>query len=331
MDEFAKAKSASSSGGSHSIVAPLNLRLRRVRSTLPLWLQAWLPDLPPPTTRNLWLCLALLVAIQNCWVIQNNFGSRDTVLAMLLWGGGLICIEDQLEDLRPQPGLLGLVVGSVLLLWLMARTATIVSMNGVLYVLTPLAGVALTLLCQPLRHLMRFRDACFCLLLFPVSKVVAWWLIPDQQLSEVTALGAAFWLSILGLDVAVDGRKVFLPGGAVSVAGICNGIEIITMLICISAIFLLAFPVRSRRSRVILILMAPVLGLISNTTRIALLAILSSMGKSVGRGWFTFFHDNEGSLIFSAIAVFAYGAIYMRLLERELPPLDRQQQSGQES
>jgi hypothetical protein len=36
---------------------------------------------------------------------------------------------------------------------------------------------------------------------------------------------------------------------------------------------------------------------------------------------FTFFHDDLGSLLFSGIAVFIFGSLYLRLLERELPPL----------
>jgi hypothetical protein len=36
---------------------------------------------------------------------------------------------------------------------------------------------------------------------------------------------------------------------------------------------------------------------------------------------FTFFHEDTGSLVFSGVAVFVYGTLYMNLLERELPPL----------
>lgn len=44
-------------------------------------------------------------------------------------------------------------------------------------------------------------------------------------------------------------------------------------------------------------------------------------GNGKGSGLFTFFHDDMGSLIFSGVAVFVFGILYMRLLERELPPL----------
>jgi hypothetical protein len=36
---------------------------------------------------------------------------------------------------------------------------------------------------------------------------------------------------------------------------------------------------------------------------------------------FDFFHESTGSLVFSGVAVLVFGMVYMRLLERELPPL----------
>jgi hypothetical protein len=44
-------------------------------------------------------------------------------------------------------------------------------------------------------------------------------------------------------------------------------------------------------------------------------------GNGKGSSLFTFFHDDLGSLLFSGIAVYVFGILFMRLLERELPPL----------
>jgi exosortase/archaeosortase family protein len=68
-------------------------------------------------------------------------------------------------------------------------------------------------------------------------------------------------------------------------------------------------------------LLAPLIGLLSNTVRIALLTIFSANGSGHGYGfWFDFFHKDTGSLIFSGLAVFVFGSIYMRFLEHELGP-----------
>lgn len=283
-------------------------------------LRPWLPAIPPPTPRNLWLLLAALVALQNGTVFHTAQLDRFTLLALVLWGGALICIEDQLEQLRPSPGWLGLLLGTPLLLAVLARTAVVVSVDNVLFLLAPLAGLALTLLCLPLAQLGRFRDALVCLALLPVFRIVSL-LLPEEPLSLLSAHIVGFWLSILGLDVLVSGRDVALPGGAVQVGNSCNGYEIISQLICIAVVFLLAFPVRSLFSRLVLLLSAPLIALLSNTVRISLLAIFTAMGQGTGRALFQFFHDDAGSLIFAGVAVFVYGMLYMNLLERELPPL----------
>lgn len=304
---------------------PLNRRILQLRQRLPEPLQPWLPAIPPPTPRNLWLLLAGLVALQNCSVFHAAQMDRFTLLAVVLWGGGLICIEDQLEQLRPAPGWIGLVIGTPLLLWVLARTAAIVSVDNLLFVLAPLAGLALSLLCLPLRQIGRFRDPLLCLGLLPLFRLLGA-LLPEQPLSLFSAQIVGVWLSILGLDVLVDGRRVVLPGGAVEVGNSCNGYEIISQLICISVVFLLAFPVRSWLSRGLLLLAAPLIALLSNTIRIALLAVVTAMGPGTGQALFRFFHDDAGSLIFAGVAVFVYGVLYMALLERELAPL----QAGRE-
>jgi hypothetical protein len=79
---------------------------------LPAGLRTRIPAIPPATPRNLWLLLAAAVATQNLGVFQSSQSEHITVFALLVWGGALICMEDQLEDLDPNPGRIGLVVGS---------------------------------------------------------------------------------------------------------------------------------------------------------------------------------------------------------------------------
>ncbi|QPN64286.1 exosortase/archaeosortase family protein [Synechococcus sp. CBW1004] len=302
-------------------IRPLNRRLDQLRDRLPARLQGWLPSIPPATPRNLWLLLALLVATQSCSVFYTSQSANISVLALMIWGGALICIEDQLEDLLPRPGIIGLITGTVLLIWVLARTAIILHWDGMIFALAPLAGLALTLLCLPLTHLSRFRDPLLCLMLLPAFALLMR-VLPEEPLSLITAQGAGFWLSILGLDVVVNGRSVSLPGGGVQVLAECNGLDMMAQILCVGLIFMLAFRIRSLPSRLLLFAAAPVIGLICNTLRIALLSAVAGMGQGKGTPLFTFFHDDTGSLVFSGVAVFAYGVLYMNLLERELPPLE---------
>ena len=287
---------------------------------LPEGIRSRIPAVPPATPRNLWLLLAAAVATQNLGVFQSSQSEHTTVYALLVWGGALICMEDQLEELDPRPDPLGLVIGSLLLLAVMARTAVVLHSDGMLYLLAPLAGLALAMLCMPLARLGRLRDSLLCLLLIPGFGLLMR-LIPERPMSVLTARLSSFWLSILGFDNIVRDRTVMLATGGVEVLPACNGVDTIAQVIGVSIIFLLAFPIRSRLSRAVLLSSAPLIGLACNTIRIAVLALCVSAGQGKGTPLFRFFHDDLGSLVFSGIAVFVFGSLYMRLLERELPPL----------
>lgn len=287
---------------------------------LPPGLRSRIPAIPPATPRNLWLLLAAAVATQNLGVFQSSQSEHTTVFALLVWGGALICMEDQLDDLEPSPSPLGLIVGGLLLLAVLIRTAAIVHSEGVVFLLAPLAGVALGLLCAPPGRLGRFRDSLLCLLLLPAFNVIMK-LIPEGPMSVLTARLSSLWLGILGFDNMVTGRTVMLPTGGVEVLPACNGVDMVAQIVCVAIIFLLAFPIRSRISSVLLLTAAPLIGLASNTIRIAILALCVSTGSGKGTPLFRFFHDDLGSLLFSGIAVFVFGTLYMRLLERELAPL----------
>ncbi len=283
------------------------------------WREA-LPAIPPATPRNLWLTLAAAVCIQNLAVFQNSQSEHITVFALLVWGGAVICMEDQFEDLQPNPTTLGLIAGTLLLAWVLARSWVILHWDGLLFALAPTGGLALGLMVEQPARLGRFRDPMLCLMLLPGFALLMRTL-PEAPISLVTAWVSGLWLSILGLDVVVDHRSVLLPGGGVKVLGPCNGLDMMAQILCVAVIFLLAFPIRSWTSRFVLLLMAPLIGLVSNTIRIALLAVFAGSGNGKGSWLFDFFHESTGSLVFSGVAVAAFGMLYMRLLERELPPL----------
>lgn len=294
------------------------------------WLQPWLQRkhslkqaasrLPPPTPRNLWLLLAAAMACQSVAVFTSSQDAHIGVYALLVWGGALICMEDQLEGLEPRPSRVGLLLGSLLLLWVLARTARILFWDGMLFMLAPMAGLALALLIVPPRRLGQLRETLLCLWMLPAFAVLMR-VMPEEPLSLLTARLSGQWLGILGIDTFVNGRSVIVPDGGVTVLGACNGLDMIAQIVCVGLIFLMAFPIRSNLSRLLALLAAPLIGLLANTVRIALLALITTTGQGKGAMWFEFFHKEMGSLVFSGLAVYLFGMVYMHLLERELPPL----------
>lgn len=290
-------------------------------SSMPNFMKsAWDRYVPPLTVRNAWLFIASTIAIQNIVVFHTSQNESMTVFAILIWGGALICMEDLIENLYPSPNPIVAIVASIMLLFILLRTSLVLHSDGVLFLLPPLAAFALVLLVEKPQFILKFRDSLLCMLLFPANALLNR-IIPEVHLSLLTAKIAAFWLSILGLDPIINGREVMLKGGGVTVLGACNGLDMIVQVICISIIFLLAFRLKSSTFRFTILLLAPLIGLLSNTIRIALLTIFSANGSGHGYGfWFDFFHKDTGSLIFSGLAVFVFGSIYMRFLEHELGP-----------
>lgn len=294
----------------------MNPSLARLRNSI----NKYIPTYSSFTPRNLWLCLSSLIAIQNIAVFHTSQTPTITVFSVLIWGGALICIEDQLENIQPKPPFLGLLIGSSLLVWVIVRTASILHWDGFLFFLAPLAGIALTLVCKPFNKYIDFRDSLLCLMLLPAFALLMR-VLPEEPISLLTAKISGFWLSILGFTVYVQDRNVYLPGGGVEVLGACNGLDMMAQIFCVAVIFLLAFPIKSDLSILTIFLSAPIIGLICNTIRIAILAYIVSTGHSKGSSIFEFFHKDGGSLIFSGVAVMAFGMLYINLLERELPPL----------
>ena len=287
---------------------------------LPASMNLRIPQIPPATPRNLWLLLSAAVAIQNLSVFQSSQNEHITVFAALVWGGALICMEDQLENLQPSPGMVGMIAGSIMLVWVLARSSVVLHWDGLIFILAPIAGVSLALLCRPLSEIAEFKNSMLCLAMLPVFNVVMK-LIPEAPLSILTAHASSFWLGILGFESIVKNRTVYLPVGGVEVLPACNGVDMLAQLVCIAIIFQLAFPLRSLLGKVAIFTLAPAIGFASNTIRIAILALCTANGSGKESQLFKFFHDDLGSLLFSGIAVFIFGLLYMRFLERELPPL----------
>jgi len=281
-------------------------------------------SIPPPTLRNLWLALSSLVIIQSLIVFTHTQITGNAVTALIVWGGSIICMEDQIEILRPKPSLISLSAGMLLVFYSLYRTSRVISSDSFLYILVPVAGLGLLLMAEPIKNLYRYKDSLIVLCLLPLFVViqVVFTTYTTRDLSLLTAKAVLMWLAFFGIEpVKLVQDTIFLNGGAVQVMHECNGFEMIMQMIITALIFLLAFPLRSRLGRILVIFLAPFIGFIVNSVRIALLAVFTSFNSNYGSTLFNFFHEEAGSLIFSGLAVFLLGYLYLAILNRELPPL----------
>ena len=282
--------------------------------------------IPATTSRNLWLLTAALVAVHNLWVIHaTQDATALLVFSLLCWWGALTCMEDRLNSMRPNPSWASLAVGGLILVWSLLRSAQILDRDSMIYVIAVLQVVALAFLCKPIRRVAIFWQQILILALVPLS-LVSQRFFPEAFLSLLTAKMATAWLTIFGFDATNAGRVVTINEQAsVAVAGPCTGYEQISQVLAIAVIFLMAFPLRRLGHQIFILGIGPLIAIICNTFRIALLNVIvyfEGMGGTKDQWWFNFFHEGEGSLLFSGIAVCLFAWMYLKVLDRELGPLN---------
>jgi exosortase/archaeosortase family protein len=117
------------------------------------------------------------------------------------------------------------------------------------------------------------------------------------------------------------GTLVKLQGGGVIVSGACAGLSILLQLLLVAVIFALAFPMRHRWQNGLMIVMAPLLGIVVNGMRITLLALFVTSSLPNKMWWFEFFHEQWGSLLFSGVGMQLFVWLYVYWMSRQVAAL----------
>ena len=142
---------------------------------------------------------------------------------------------------------------------------------------------------------------------------IPWELIYIFDVSQITAKFSTFILWLLGFEVTRQGVWIIMPTGSVEVYNGCSGLRTILQLLGLSWIVLTIIPTRWK-TKILLAIAAIVLGFIVNGMRVALMAVLIALGDRTG---FNYWHTGNGSLIFSAIAVFLFGIVCIKAFATE--------------
>ncbi len=170
-----------------------------------------------------------------------------------------------------------------------------------------LSGVGLALLASGLGGLRQFWKELVILSALAWHALVTFGF--SLEISVYTARVASFLLWYAGQPVMLEGALLHLNQGVVNVAGGCSGIEQIFHLLGIAVMALLVFPVRARVGGWMPgVAIAIAFGV--NALRVCLMTLLVSVGNQAG---FEYWHDGNGSLIFSMVSVGLFGWIYSGL------------------
>lgn len=272
------------------------------------------------TPGQVWILLAGLVATHHLLLLHTTQDQLELVVyALLLWGGALICIEDLLPSLRPSPTRWGVLVGAALLVLLLVRSSRISHYDVFVYLMPPLEGVALVLLCAAPGRWRPYAASLVILCLMVLPRIL-FWSVPEPVFNRFTAGSTALLMHAIGLHPMVSDNIVALSeGGGVRIGDTCNGQAMILQVIAAAVIFLLAFPLSRWRDRLLVLCAAPVVSVFGNAVRIFLLAWIIGQSELPHRkALFDFFHKEGGSLVFSLIGMCLLALVHYGLLERDL-------------
>jgi cyanoexosortase A len=270
--------------------------------------------------RELW---GLLAAIFALYLLQLSLLTQlpDVPLnLMLVMGGAVLVLNSPPAGWQPRPGRIGRWVGVALLVVMLWFGQRLMSSDLISSLLPLLAGIALALLAAPASKLRPFFKSLCVLALLPVVSAVST-LTPLGPLSVATAWITKQMLSICGYTAVHLGTLVKLQGGGVIVSGPCAGLDILLQLLLVAVIFAMAFPMRHSWQNGLMIMVAPLLGIVVNGMRIMLLALLVTSSLANRQWWFEFFHDHWGSLLFSGLGMQLFVWLYVYWMARQVAAL----------
>lgn len=232
-------------------------------------------------------------------------------ISILLWAGVYSLLEKKRNTLNLETGVISSFLGTLLLALVLLET--IFPINRFPYVSPFISALGLGLLASGFKGLKQYWQELLILLFPAVANLTLLFLI---DISELTAKFANFALWYLGFEVSREGVNITLKTGAVEVNQGCSGLENILQLWVLAVLFLVMFPPTGRK-KILVPVVASLVGFVVNGMRVALMAILVASSNQKA---FVYWHVGEGSLIFSMISVLIFGLFCLLLLH-----LDRSQ------
>ena len=271
--------------------------------------------------RDLWFLLVGLVALYLLLISMLTQPPDVGLNVVLVLGGALLVLPARPPaGWQPRPGRIGRWVGVVLLVAMLRFGQRLMISEFISSFLPLLTGIGLALLAAPASKLRSFLPSLSVLALLPVVRA-AGSLTPLGPLSVATAWLTQQMLTLSGYAAEQFGNSVGLKSGGVTVNGACAGLGILLQLLLVAVIFALAFPMRHRWQNGLMIVVAPLIGMVVNGMRITLLALFITSSLPNRQWWFDFFHDHWGALMFSGLGMQLFVWLYLYWMARQVAAL----------
>ena len=231
-------------------------------------------------------------------------------MSALFWLAVASLLWEKRSKLKLKSKFLPTLIGFSLIAWVLIKSFPIPTQPDPWLRISPfIMALGLSLIASGFRGLKQFQQEITILFFLGVPSILISSLI---DISTFTAKTSAFILWCLGYDVSVQGIYVHLPTASIKVYAGCSGMEAMLYLLGLAVICLVMFPLRSHH-KIVVPIVAVILGFAINGLRIALLAVLVASNKLE---FFDYWHEGDGSLIFGLISVLIFGLFYMFLIRQ---------------
>ncbi len=228
--------------------------------------------------------------------------------SLLFWFVVCSLIWDRRDDLVLESSIIPSISGTAILAMFLIKSHSITA--GHFLNISPLfIGIGLALIASGFPGIKQYSQELICLFFIDGSYLLLSSLI---DISPITAKFAAFFLWYSGFNVFLIGVNINLPHGGVIVDTGCSGLESITYLLGIAVLVFAMFSITGVK-KLLLLLVAVLLGFVVNVLRVCLMAILVESSHPEA---FDYWHTGQGSLIFSLFSVLIFGLFCMLILSK---------------
>ncbi|HCV29999.1 MAG TPA: cyanoexosortase A [Microcoleaceae bacterium UBA9251] len=258
----------------------------------------WLKQIQEPKYWLLGIAAGLIALHLTLTSRTENTDLFGTML--LFWGVVCFLIWERHESLTLESGVFGSCFGASLIALILLKSSSISGYDFFIRVTPFLSGISLALLASGTKGLKQYWQE---LLILAYTAIPPGLIGVFVNVALLTAKFSAFILHYLGFEVVRQGVFLVLEKGSVEVYHGCSGVNAILQVLGLALVFLLMFPT-TMGQKIVVPIIAVLIGFIVNASRVALMAVLVSLSQPEA---FKYWHEGNGSAIFSMIAVFIFG------------------------
>ena len=237
---------------------------------------------------------------------------------LLFWGVVAFLIWERHESLTFESGIFASFFGASLIAFILLKSSSISGYDFFIRVSPFLSGISLALLASGTKGLKQYWQE---LLILAYTAIPPGLIGVFVDVAKLTAKFSAFILHYLGFEVIRKGVFLILEKGSVEVYHGCSGVNAILQLLGLAVVFFLMFPT-TLAQKIVVPIVAIITAFVVNAARVALMAVLVSLSQPAA---FKYWHQGNGSVVFSMIAVFIFGLFCWLAILKDEPPTKEKQ------